>query len=130
MMAQDHRPGTFGWFDLTVENAAGVRDFYSKVAGWQSKPLSMGDYDDYVMSRPGSDESVAGICHRQGQNADIPTGWTLYIVVEDLDAAIAEAEANGGKVVKAVSGSPEYGYFAMIEDPEGNHFALFKSGAS
>ena len=34
--------GTFGWFDLTVDAAESIRDFYMDVAGWTSSPLSMG----------------------------------------------------------------------------------------
>ncbi len=41
--------GGIGWRDLTCENAEGLRDFYEDVVGWQSSPVSMGDYNDFNM---------------------------------------------------------------------------------
>jgi hypothetical protein len=58
--------GTIGWVDLTVDDAVGVRDFYSRVVGWKSEPVSMGDYDDYSVIPPESDAPVAGICRPSG----------------------------------------------------------------
>ena len=34
--------GTVGWFDLTVDNAETVRDFYREVAGWNPSEVEMG----------------------------------------------------------------------------------------
>ena len=34
--------GTVGWFDLTIDNADEIREFYEQVVGWTSTPLSMG----------------------------------------------------------------------------------------
>jgi len=45
--------GSIGWFDLTVPDAVAVSDFYAKVAGFSVTPLSLGDYDDFVMMSPG-----------------------------------------------------------------------------
>ena len=42
-------PGTIAWWDLTVPDAALVRDFYSAVAGWEAEPVDMGDYSDFAM---------------------------------------------------------------------------------
>ncbi|NTV03925.1 VOC family protein, partial [bacterium] len=41
--------GTVGWFDLTVEDAEGLRDFYGEVAGWSFELVPMEGYDDYLM---------------------------------------------------------------------------------
>lgn len=48
------------WVDLTVEDAAPVRDFYAGVMGWQPEAVDMGDYSDYNMLDPESGESTAG----------------------------------------------------------------------
>ena len=62
--------GTVGWFDLTVSNAADVKDFYNKVTEWDPQPVSMGDYDDYNMTIDG--DPIAGVCHQKGGNSDVP----------------------------------------------------------
>jgi uncharacterized protein len=110
-----------GWIDLTVDDATGLKSFYASVTGLASAAVSMGDYDDYVLNTSGG-ESVAGVCHRRGGNASGPAGWVVYFTVSDLDAAIAAADAGGGKVV----GGPSNG-MAFIQDPDGNHFALYQT---
>ena len=122
-MADKAAVGSIGWTDLTVPDAEAVRDFYTRVTGWQAQPLNMGEYSDYVMvARDGS--GVAGVCHARGSNADLPPQWLVYIVVEDVDAAAAECARLGGTVVagpRPMGG----GRFCVIRDPAGAVCALF-----
>jgi uncharacterized protein len=78
-------PGTIGW-DLTVPNAAVVRDFYSAVAGWRAEPVDMGDYSNFAMTSPATSAPVAGICYARGENADLPPQRLLYVLVSDIGA--------------------------------------------
>jgi hypothetical protein len=120
-------PGTIGWTDLTVPDAAAVRDFYAAVTGWSVQPVSMGEYDDYVMAAPGTGAPTAGICHARGPNAALPAQWLVYIAVADLDASLAACEANGGTVLAAPRGSGASRY-AVIRDPAGAVAALSQAG--
>ncbi len=118
--------GKIAWVDLTVTNADAVRDFYAQVVGWEPKPVNTGDYDDYAMHPPDA-EAVAGVCHKQGINASVPSGWIVYFTVADLDASVAACEANGGKVLTVVgSGDDRY---IFIEDPSGAVCALAQADA-
>lgn len=111
------------WHDLTVPNADEVRDFYSAVISWQSEGLDMGGYQDDVMAAPGT-QGQAGICHARGQNANMPGQWLVYFQVPDLDAALAEVVARGGKIL---DGPREMGgRFAYIQDPAGAVCSLFQ----
>jgi predicted enzyme related to lactoylglutathione lyase len=124
----ESKVGTIGWRDLTVENAEAVRDFYQRVVGWESRPVSMGDYDDFSMVAPGSGDTVAGICHARGSNADIPPQWLVYIVVEDVERSAALTLDHGGDLVagpRALAG----GRFCVIRDPAGAVCALFQPPA-
>ena len=112
--------GRVGWVDLTVDKAESLRDFYSAVMGWEAEGLEMGGYDDYVMTPFGSDEPVAGVCHRRGQNADIPPQWIVYFVVEDVETAAQIAVKKGGKLLRPIG----EGGFALVKDPAGAIFAL------
>ena len=115
--------GGISWVDLTVANASEVRDFYSAVIGLKPEPLSMGDYDDYVMKSPENEELAVGVCHAKGLNATLPPQWLIYFNVRDLDASIQVCEKQGGKVV---SSPREMGDFRMcvIQDPAGAVAAL------
>ena len=123
----DDKPlfGTIGWTDLTVPNAEEARDFYKVVAGWESAPVKMGDYDDYNMMAPSTNQPTAGICHARGANADLPAQWLIYILVEDLDASIAACKENGGEVLAGPKYMGESGGYAVIRDPAGAVAALF-----
>lgn len=117
--------GTIGWHDLTVQDAEGVRDFYSEVAGWTATPLSMGGYSDFIMTGAGSPEPVAGVCHARGSNIGLPAQWLMYIVVENVDRAAERCVELGGELLRepqALSG----GRFCVIKDPAGAVCALYQ----
>lgn len=117
--------GKIGWIDITVNDANGLRDFYADVVGLVPDAVSMGEYDDFNMTMPASGEPVCGICHARGGNADLPGGWLVYFVVEDVDASAAACMAKGGKILVAPRGLAG-GRFCVIEDPSGATAALYQ----
>ncbi len=117
--------GKIGWIDITVDDADGLRDFYRKVVGWQVEEADMGDYADYSMTMPANAEAVAGICHARGSNADLPGGWLVYIVVNDVDASARICTDNGGRIIVEPRGLAG-GRFCVIEDPSGATAALYQ----
>jgi len=118
--------GTVAWTDLTIPNADEVRDFYAAVTGWKPEALSMGDYNDYVMSTP-EGTGVAGVCHARGTNADMPPQWLIYIMVESVDESIRQCEQRGGKVIAGPKKMGE-GKYCVIQDPAGAVAGLIDSG--
>ena len=117
--------GKIGWIDITVADADGLRDFYANVVGLKPEGVSMGEYEDYNMTMPGSGEPVCGVCHARGGNADIPGGWLVYFVVEDVDTSAAACVEGGGKLVVEPRGLAG-GRFCVIEDPSGATAALYQ----
>lgn len=127
MSDQDRpEPGAIAWTDLTIGDAEAIKEFYQQVVGWRPSPVSMGDYDDFNMTAPGSGQAVAGVCHARGSNADLPPCWLIYIVVEDLDSSLARCTDLGGRVVLSPKGLGGHGRYAVIEDPAGAVSALFE----
>ena len=118
--------GTIGWTDLTIPNAEEVRDFYSKVVGWKPQPLSMGQYDDYVMNTPETEISIAGVCHARGVNSDLPPQWLIYITVANIDESVAKCKTHGGKILVEPKNYGGMGTFCVIQDPAGAVCALFE----
>ncbi len=117
--------GSIAWIDQTSPIADDVRDFYAAVVGWRPAPVSMGDYNDYNMLLPNADQPAAGICHTQGVNIDIPVGWLVYIVVEDLDLSLAACLERGGRVIAGPKTMGQGARYAIIEDPAGAVAALY-----
>lgn len=121
-MSDNPQTGSILWADLTVPDAAAIRDFYAEVVGWAFSPVSQGEYDDYNMLPPGGATPAAGICYARGVNADVPPVWMIYIVVEDVAASMERCIAGGGRVVAA----PHHGMqHAILQDPAGAIFAVF-----
>jgi len=117
--------GTISWVDLTVPDARSLRDFYQLVVGWEWSEVPMGGYDDYCMNPPGAPGPIAGICHAQGSNADLPPVWLVYITVADLDQSLAACIELGGMLVSGPKSMPQ-GRYAVIRDPAGAAAALFE----
>ena len=115
--------GKIEWLDLTVDNATRVKDFYAKVVGWSTEDVSMGSYDDFNMNLPGTNTTVAGVCHARGSNANLPAQWLVYVRVANVAESATACEARGGKVIEGPRrmGSSN---FVVIEDPAGAAMAL------
>jgi uncharacterized protein len=119
--------GRIYWLDLTTPDAPAIRDFYCKVVEWSVQDVEMKDgdarYADYNMlvadGRP-----AAGICHARGVNAELPQVWMIYLPVDDLADSIHRVEEEGGRVLKAISGTNGKYLYAAIQDPVGAHLAL------
>lgn len=126
-MTTGNGPGHIGWVDLTVSDADGIRDFYAAVTGWKVVHVPMGDYADYAMTAPDG-EQVAGVCHRRGPNANLPAAWLVYIVVPDIEAAMAACRAKGGKVLDGPRSMGGASRFCVIQDPAGAVAALYQAG--
>lgn len=121
--------GEIVWRDLTVPDAASMRTFYERVVGWTTRGEDMGGYEDYHMISPTSGQSVAGVCHARGVNADVPPQWLIYIEVEDVERSARTCVELGGQVL-AGPRDMGGGRFCVIRDPAGATCALFKSGGA
>jgi predicted enzyme related to lactoylglutathione lyase len=118
--------GSIGWIDLTIKDAPVIKDFYSKVVGWQSEEVSMGDYSDFNMNSPENGQPMAGICHARGVNEKFPPVWLIYIVVSNLDESLNQCQGSGGKVISGPKTMEGQGRYAVIQDPAGAYAALFE----
>jgi len=126
-MASNGNIGKIGWFDLTVEDAPAIRDFYAKVVGWKPEGISMGDYEDFNMTVPATGEPAAGICHARGENAELPSQWLIYITVADVERSAEACLDSGGTVIVGPKSMGD-GKFCVIEDPNGSVAALYQPG--
>ncbi len=116
--------GAIEWRDLTVNDASGVSDFYAEVAGWTKQPISMGDYDDYVMNLPSNGETVAGICHARGSNSEQPPQWLMYVRVENSKASAEKVVELGGEIIQGPRVMNDETYF-VIRDPAGAVLTIY-----
>ncbi len=114
--------GRIEWLDLTVPDAPRLRDFYSAIVGWKTAEVDMGSYADYCMNLPTGD-TIAGVCHARGSNANLPAQWLVYVRVASVHESAEACVKKGGKVIdgpRRMAGSD----FCVIQDPAGAVMAL------
>jgi len=59
--------------------------------------------------------------------ADVPSYWSVYFKVDDVDKTFQKAIGLGAKEMVAPQDYP-VGRFAILSDPQGAMFALFLGG--
>lgn len=52
--------------------------------------------------------------------------YDCTVMVQDIDKAMADIKANGGKITKEKSEIPHVGFFASALDTEGNKFGIMQ----
>jgi predicted enzyme related to lactoylglutathione lyase len=110
----------FVWFELVTPDTKAAGDFYKTVIGWGSD-MSSGPAGPYTIFKAG-EIPVGGMLEMQGATP----GWLGYVGVDDVDAYAGKVEAAGGAIHKAPQDIPEVGRFAVVADPQGAMFVLFK----
>jgi predicted enzyme related to lactoylglutathione lyase len=113
MTGTTNRPA---WVDLSSADAAGSRDFYAKLFGWQVEVNPDPQYGGYGLAKIGGSDA-AGIGPKMDPNA--PTAWSLYIGAEDIEDLAKRVADNGGTVVMAPFDVGDQGRMAVFQDPAG-----------
>jgi uncharacterized protein len=115
----------FVWYELMTPDAAAAADFYSQVVGWRAQDSGMPGIA-YTLMMVG-DAQVAGMMATPDElKAIAPPAWSGYVAVDDVDAAEARVLQLRGKVLRPASDIPGVGRFAVVADPQGASFMLFK----
>ena len=118
--------GAPGWFELHTRDYDRVVDFYRTVFGWETDSIGDGTGFRYTTMRdPGAaDGRLAGIMDASGfLPREVPAHWSVYLWVDDADAAASSAAAAGATVRGAPEDTP-YGRLATLADPQGAPFKL------
>ena len=119
-------PGTPSWFELLTRDHAAAVAFYRTVFGWETDVVSDTDEFRYTTVRGpgGAGHELAGVGDASGFLPEgVPSHWSIYWHVDDVDAALAAVQSLGGSVVRAGEDTP-YGRLAEAADPAGAHFKL------
>ena len=115
--------GSISHIEFPADDTERARRFYGAVAGWEFN--AMDGIPDYWLFRTG--EQTGGGIGKRGES--VSGVVRVYIDVDDLEDAIAAAEANGGSVVTPPSPVPGFGRYAAVLDPEGNEVGLYQTAA-
>src|SRR3989475_3438733 len=82
------------WVDLSTSDAAGAREFYSKLFGWKIEVNPDPQYGGYGMGE---------VCGKQGGGVappklpEAPPAWWIYFFDHQSDDPAQKSQAAGGK---------------------------------
>jgi len=125
---QTQRPqpklGTLVHFEIPTDSPEKVAQFYEQLLNWKITKTPMGPSDYWLIAHKdaGPNETMGGIYKKtMGE-----TGILNYFGVPNLDLALSQAKGLGATVVKEKTEIPTIGWFAILQDPDKNNFALFQ----
>jgi predicted enzyme related to lactoylglutathione lyase len=122
-------PRNFVWYELMTSDDQAAQDFYAEVVGWGTQDAGQPSMK-YTLLVAG-DAPVAGLMAlpKEACDAGAKPGWIGYVGVDDVDACVQRIEKAGGKTHMPPTDIPGIGRFAMVADPQGATFSLFKGAA-
>jgi uncharacterized protein len=118
--------GQFVWYELTTPDVDAARKFYPAITGWGTQQFDK----DYTMWTTGG-VPFAGIFRLgpEQQAKGIPPNWMPYIEAGNVDDTARKVTSLGGTVVVPPTDIPGTGRFAVVRDPQGATFGLYRSNS-
>jgi predicted enzyme related to lactoylglutathione lyase len=116
-----------GWFEIYVKDMERARTFYEAVFADKLTPLESPDSSVAAMWAFPMEQNATGaagaLVSMQGQQ---PTGngTIVYFTCEDCSVEAKRVPANGGKIMKDKFAIGQYGFIALVVDPDGNVIGL------
>ena len=118
--------GAFVWYELMTSDRAAATAFYTQVVDWTAADSGMPGMQ-YTLVSAGAAQvgGIMAIPEEAREMGAVP-GWVGYIAVADVEAAVARITAAGGKNHRPPQDIPGIGRFAVVADPHGAGFIVFR----
>ena len=116
----------FCWVDLATTDQAAAKSFYGALFGWDvtNRHVREGQFSLF-----GEDRSHFASLYQltRKQIADgVPSHWTPYVAVPDLQAATEKAAGLGGQIVVPPQDVAGFARICLIADPTGALLGLWQ----
>lgn len=125
-MSDEFPRGRFIWHELLTTDPEAAREFYVGLIGWGTTVWE-GEKGPYPMFARG-ETPYAGIMQlpEEAVAGGAPPHWLPYVAAPDVDATAARTVELGGKVMVGPMDVPTVGRFAVLGDPQGATFAVYR----
>jgi predicted enzyme related to lactoylglutathione lyase len=117
-------PGLVAWNELVTSDPERAGAFYARVFGWTVERIDLDRTPYWIFRRHGED--VAGMIEAPASPEPDAASWMLYFHVADADASAERVEGLGGAVLIPPFDVPTVGRCALIADPAGVVFRLYR----
>jgi len=124
---QSKKHGRFIWYDLMTDDPKAARDFYGQLIGWGTQEYEGGDQPYAMWTNEGT--PLGGVMEMPEEvcAAGAPPHWMAYVSVDDIEETVLKVKEAGGSVLHEATEVPGAGAFAVLADPQGAAFAVYRS---
>ena len=118
-------------FEIYANDVGKLKDFYTNLFDWDIQDMPGMDYawvkttDTGEDKRPKEPGMINGGLMRRPEGFDT-SAWVNYVNVDSIEQTLEKAQKLGAKITKPKAAVPGMGWFAMLIDPQGNNFAIWK----
>jgi uncharacterized protein len=117
-------------FEVPFDDKERAQKFYKDVFDWGMNDMPEMNYtivhtvevDDKMM--PKESGAINGGMYKRGEGA--AKGPVIVIDVSSIDEYVKKIEAAGGKVIRAKNQVGDMGFYAQVEDTEGNIIGIWE----
>ncbi len=117
-------------FHIPVDDMARAKKFYKNIFGWEIKETGMGMDYQLVTTTPTDEEGmplepggINGALYKKEEPDEAPS---VVINVPSIDDYLKKIEKAGGKIIWKKEPVGDFGFYATIEDTEGNVIGLWE----
>ena len=121
------KSGKFVWYDLMTVDPKAAQDFYGQLIGWGTQEWEGGE-QPYTMWT-NKETPLGGVMEmpEEVRESGAPPHWMAYVSVDDVEETVSKVKEAGGRVLHDATDVPDAGSFAVLADPQGAAFAIYKS---
>jgi predicted enzyme related to lactoylglutathione lyase len=119
----NYLPGKFVWFEHVSSDVPKARAFYAALCGWTFDPMRMGEHPYDIIINGGEPRGIGGF---RAAAPGMPSHWSSYLSVVDVDASYAAATNAGAQSLLAPMDFGSAGRGCAIADPGGAAVCLWK----
>ena len=113
-------------FEIYAEDLPELAQFYRDGFDWKIEKTPGVDYFRIQTGPPEANGIGGGMLNRPIPG---PRSWVHYVLVDSIDQTIERVQSLGGKLVRAKAAVPKVAWYAVLEDPQGNIFAVYQHDA-
>ena len=111
------------WFEIPTTDLERAKSFYSNVFNLQFQYIEMPNSKMYMFGEPNKVGS-AGSLVKSNESKPTSNGTIIYFSCGDVANELGSVEKEGGKILLPKTDIGEFGFFAHINDTEGNRIGL------
>jgi uncharacterized protein len=116
--------GDLTHLEIPADDVDRAKRFYGDLFGW-SFQTAPGFESYHLFLTPAGQEAMGGAIGKRGEMA--PERMRNYVNVASIDALLPRVADLGGRVVEAKREVPGMGWYAVLEDSEGNEIAVWET---